>query len=122
MNGLQHETWVNLLKLTGENITDAQLPTILKSLHVERLADLTESQATALIDALRPLPHLKAMLWEGLVDAIEDEQSKPGRRLLAKVDPAAAADIIVPRQMDKLARSLVRQTQQDLFEQERPQI
>lgn len=107
-------TWANLLKLTGENMSDQQLSAALKTLNVDRLDQLSQQQAELLIETLKSLPYLKSLLWSALVDAIESEQSKPGRRMLAKVDAPVVADLIVPMQVDKLAMMLIRQSQTTL--------
>jgi hypothetical protein len=120
---LLHDTWLNLLRLTGEHITPDKLQSILSDiLQVKRLDELTESQAAIVIEALMPLTRLRGLLWDGCIDAIENEQAKPGRKL-SKVDPIVAADIIVPNQVDRLAALLIKQqVQSRMFDKSQPPV
>lgn len=120
---LLHDTWRTLLRLTGEHLRDDQLQSVLSDiLKVKRLDELTEAQANIVIDALMPLTRLRGLLWDGLIEAIEAEQAKPGRKL-SKVDAMVAADIIVPHQVDRLATLLIRQEAQSrMFDGKQPPV
>lgn len=115
---LRHETWENLARLTSENVTVHHLNNMLASiLKRDRLSDLSEVEANGVLEALSPLPKLRHLVWEAVQAAIEAEQEDAkvkGVRPLVKVDATAAADIIGPEILNRIASLLLQDHQQQL--------
>lgn len=108
---LSYKTWQSLVKLTGENVTDAGLAELLKRLAgTDQLSGLSQAEAEKLLAAISPLPGLRAMLWEGAAMAIETMNANLPKGV-SRFDAQAAAEAIVPYQLDKLAALLATQHQ-----------
>lgn len=108
---LSYKSWKNLVKLTSENITPEGLAALLREIaSTDELDNLDEPQALSLLEAISPLPGLRAMLWQGAVEAIE-QINKQLPKGVAQFDPQSAAEAIIPYQLDKLAQLLVKQRQ-----------
>jgi hypothetical protein len=111
---LRYNTWQNLLKLTSAHVTDGGLTTLLRSIaDTDKLSDLSEDEAANLLAAISPLPALRSMLWEGATEAIEAMNAQLPKGV-ARLDAPAAAEAIIPYQLDHLAILLVKQHQTSL--------
>lgn len=120
---LRHETWENLARLTSENLTAEHLTGVLKQLlDKERLSDLSEDEAKMLLAALSPIPKLRHLVWEAVQTAVEINQAEAKareKRPLVNVDATAAADIIGPEIINRIAALLLQDHQMMLLQREK---